>query len=151
MKGRTCRSGSYQVTREEGYTGAQWAPGAPIRQVRRKAPKGAREIRSQHRSSSHPILSNHWKLLTPDRRRRSIDKLRSRFEVSERRACKLIGQHRSTWRHTPKPPNELDAEITEWLCAYAIEYPRCGYKRAWAALLEEGLHLARSYAHRLWR
>ena len=151
MRGRTCRSGSYQVTPKEGCPGAKRSAGAPIRPVRRKAPKGARKIQSQHRSSSHPLLSNHWKLLTPDRRRRSIDKLRSRFGVSERRACKLIGQHRSTQRYAPKPPGERDAEITAWLKAYALSNPRRGYKRAWAALLKEGWHLARSYVQRLWR
>jgi transposase InsO family protein len=37
------------------------------------------------------------------------------------------------------------------LKAYALSNPRCGYKRAWAALLKEGWHLARSYVQRLWR
>ncbi len=43
-------------------------------------------------------------LLTPERRRRATVALQQRFGVSERRACKVTGQHRSTQRCTPRPP-----------------------------------------------
>ena len=38
------------------------------------------------------------KLLTPERRRRAVVVLVDRFGVSERRACRVVGQHRSTQR-----------------------------------------------------
>jgi putative transposase len=36
------------------------------------------------------------KILTPKRRRRAVCVLQERFGVSERRACRVVGQHRST-------------------------------------------------------
>ena len=45
----------------------------------------------------HRPPSHHWKLLTPDRRRRAVAALQEQFGVSERRACKVVGQ--------PGPPS----------------------------------------------
>ena len=42
------------------------------------------------------------KLLSPSRRRACIDHVRDQFKVSERRACRVLGQHRSTQRRLPK-------------------------------------------------
>lgn len=42
------------------------------------------------------------KLLSPARRRRCIDQVVVKFSVSERFACKVLGQHRSTQRKRPK-------------------------------------------------
>src|SRR5680860_1643580 len=41
------------------------------------------------------------KLLSPSRRRRCIDHVRQTLGVSERRACRTLGQHRSTQRKEP--------------------------------------------------
>jgi len=38
-------------------------------------------------------------LLSPERRRRAVTSLRDRFGVSERRACRLTSQHRSSQRY----------------------------------------------------
>jgi hypothetical protein len=50
--------------------------------------------------ASRPQLLAHLialrKLLTPKRRRRAVGALVDRFGVSERRACRVVGQHRST-------------------------------------------------------
>ena len=40
------------------------------------------------------------KLLSPERRRRAVVVLQDRFRVSQRRACRLTGQHRNTQRRT---------------------------------------------------
>ena len=42
------------------------------------------------------------KLVGPVRRRRAVAMLRDRLGVSERWACRVVGQHRSTQRHEPK-------------------------------------------------
>lgn len=42
------------------------------------------------------------KLLSPARRRAVIAHVRRVFQISERRACAALGQHRSTQRKTPK-------------------------------------------------
>ena len=41
------------------------------------------------------------KLVSPARRRQAVAMLRDRLGVSERRACRYVGQHRSTQRHEP--------------------------------------------------
>ena len=41
------------------------------------------------------------KLVSPPRRRQAVAMLRDRLGVSERRACRVTGQHRSTQRHEP--------------------------------------------------
>src|SRR3712207_7784158 len=39
------------------------------------------------------------KLLSPARRRRAVKHLQQKFRVSERRACRVVGQPRSSQRH----------------------------------------------------
>jgi hypothetical protein len=41
--------------------------------------------------------------------------LRDRFGVSERRACRVVGQHRSTQRLEPPVPAADDAWLRQWL------------------------------------
>ena len=41
------------------------------------------------------------KLVSPARRRHCVERVRAVFGVSERRACKVLGQHRSTQRYQP--------------------------------------------------
>ena len=38
------------------------------------------------------------KMVTPDRRRMAVERLQAEFGVSQRRACVVVGQHRSTQR-----------------------------------------------------
>lgn len=40
-------------------------------------------------------------MVSPSRRRAAVQMLEERLEVSERRACLITGQHRSTQRHSP--------------------------------------------------
>ena len=73
------------------------------------------------------------------------------FGVSETRACKLIGQHRSTQRYVPKAPPEEKEEHLAWLKAYALANPRCGYRRAFAEMVKAGYRVCRNYVQKLWR
>lgn len=70
--------------------------------------------------------------------------------VSERRACRLLGQHRSTQRHEPKA-REPDEALRERLRDYAKEHPRYGYRRAAATLRREGHRVNDKRIHRLWK
>ena len=45
------------------------------------------------------------KLVSPARRRRAVEHLQQVFGVSQRWACQLVGQHRSTQRHQPAEPD----------------------------------------------
>ena len=43
--------------------------------------------------------------MSPARRRRAVEHLQQVFGVSQRWACQLVGQHRSTQRHQPTEPD----------------------------------------------
>ena len=75
------------------------------------------------------------------------------FQVSQRRACTVIGQHRSTQRHTPpsSTADDPDKALRAWLRAYAKKHPRWGYRRAHADLRKQGWTVNRKKVQRLWR
>jgi hypothetical protein len=59
------------------------------------------------------------------------------MEVPERRACAVLGQHRSTRRKVPRgrdDEEQLTADITE----LTRQYGRCGYRKITALLRRAG-------------
>jgi len=76
--------------------------------------------------------------------------LQDRLGLSERRACQITGQHRSTQRHEPSEAPD-DQALRARLREISAERPRWGYRRAHARLLEEGWSLNRKRAQRIWR
>lgn len=75
--------------------------------------------------------------------------------MSERRACRVVGQPRSTQRYEPERPTK-DRALVARLLRLARDHPRYGYRRAWAVLRGEGWRSAsgpvnRKRVHRLWR
>jgi len=65
----------------------------------------------------------------PNRRRQAVTRLEDEFGVSQRRACTVVGQHRSTQRHpTPEPPPD-EATIRGELRAFAKARPRWGWRQ----------------------
>jgi putative transposase len=72
------------------------------------------------------------------------------MDVSERRACLVIGQHRSTQRKRPKGrPDEED--LTAAILRLAEQYGRYGYRRITALLRTEGWHVNAKRVQRIWR
>ncbi len=76
--------------------------------------------------------------------------LEDRLDLSERRACQIAGQHRSTQRHEPKRSQD-DHALRARLRELSRERPRWGYRRAHARLVEEGWSLNRKRTQRIWR
>ena len=70
--------------------------------------------------------------------------------VSERRACTVIDQPRSTQRYEPKKP-EKDKALTTRLHQISRQYPRYGYRRVAALLRQGGLEVNDKRVHRLWK
>jgi putative transposase len=70
--------------------------------------------------------------------------------VSERRACKAIGQPRSTQRAASRRP-EKDAALAQRMCELAREHPRYGYRFIWKLLRNEGWGVNKKRVHRLWK
>jgi len=72
------------------------------------------------------------------------------FQVSERRACRVVVQHRSTQRREPVVADDekrLVVRMTELAC----EYGRYGYRRITALLRHEGWRVNHKRVERLWR
>jgi putative transposase len=76
--------------------------------------------------------------------------LQDRLGLSERRACQIAGQHRSTQRHEPRRAPD-DGALRGRLRGISRERPRWGYRRAHALLRAEGWSLNRKRTQRLWR
>ena len=90
-------------------------------------------------------------MVTPNRRRQAVTRLEDEFGVSQRRACTVVGQHRSTQRHpTPEPPPG-EATIRGELRAFAKARPRWGWRRAAKHLRRNGFEINNKRVRRLWR
>jgi putative transposase len=70
--------------------------------------------------------------------------------VPERRACRVLGQHRSTQRKPPSPPDD-EAGLTADIIALATRYGRYGYRRVTALLRHAGWQVNRKRVERIWR
>ena len=70
--------------------------------------------------------------------------------VSERFACRVLGQHRSTQRKKPSRPDD-EAALTADITALAIQYGRYGYRRITAMLRNRGWRVNAKRVARLWR
>jgi putative transposase len=77
--------------------------------------------------------------------------LRERFGVSQRRACRVVGQHRSTERLAPPDPGEEEQRLRAWLRAFSVERPRWGWRRAAKQARREGWTVNDKRIQRLWR
>ena len=71
----------------------------------------------------------------PARRRNCIDFVRRKFGVCERRACRVLQQHRSTYRYVSKSGDDED-RLVQGMIELARQYGRYGYRRI-AAMLKD--------------
>ena len=76
--------------------------------------------------------------------------LQDRKGLSERRACQIVGQHRSTQRRPPCLAQD-DQALRTRLRKFSKDRPRWGYRRAHCQLREEGWAVNRKRVQRLWR
>jgi putative transposase len=70
--------------------------------------------------------------------------------VSERRACQVLGQPRSTQRHVQKVPEDEEL-LAEQVITLASHYGRYGYRRITALLRNEGWRVNHKRVERIWR
>ena len=70
--------------------------------------------------------------------------------VSERRACRVLGQVRSTQQYRAKVPGQETA-LVERMAELATQYGRYGYRRITALLAREGWRVNHKRIERLWR
>lgn len=76
--------------------------------------------------------------------------VRRKLGISERRACRALGQARSTQRHEPMIRDD-EAALTERIVEIAGEYGRYGYRRVTAMLWQEGWRVNHKRVERIWR
>lgn len=77
--------------------------------------------------------------------------LQEHFGVSERRACRVTGQHRSTQRCRPRLPRSDEAKLRRRLRQIAKTHPRWGWRMAHQLLLRDGWTINKKRVQRLWR
>lgn len=70
--------------------------------------------------------------------------------MSERRACRTLGQHRSTQRKVPQ--GRADEErLTDDIIELADKYGRYGYRMVTGLLNNAGWHVNHKLMERIWR
>jgi len=77
--------------------------------------------------------------------------IQERHGFSERRACRLVGQPRSTQRRPEPVPANEEVVIRQRLRELARQRPRFGYRRMTALLKEEGFYVNHKRIQRLCR
>jgi transposase InsO family protein len=70
--------------------------------------------------------------------------------VPERRACRVLGQHRSTQRRPPTTPSD-EMALRADIIALATEFGRYGYRRITALLERAGWLVNHKRVERIWR
>jgi putative transposase len=70
--------------------------------------------------------------------------------VSERVACRVLGQHRSTQRKAPNRPDD-EAALTAAIIDLARQFGRYGYRRITALLRAEGWQTNHKRVERIWK
>jgi transposase InsO family protein len=88
-------------------------------------------------------------VVTPGARRAAALYLRQAYEMSERRACRVIGTDRTSVRYQGVRPT--DDALRERLKALAQERRRFGYRRLHVLLRREGRAVNKKRVQRLYR
>ena len=89
--------------------------------------------------------------MSPARRRQSVEHVQKNRDVSERRACEVLNQPRSTQRYEAKTDSEADRRLVKRMHELVRKYPRYGYRMITAKLRQEGWQLNFKKVYRLWR
>ena len=89
-------------------------------------------------------------MISPDRRRQAVEQVQDMLDVSERRACRVLEQSRSTQRYIKRIVDDEEI-LRERIVALASEYGRYGYRRNTAMLRQEGWKVNHKRVERIWR
>nr|WP_245216996.1 IS3 family transposase [Neoroseomonas nitratireducens] len=90
------------------------------------------------------------KMVSPARRRACVEHVVREIGISERKACAVLGQHRSTQRKAPRGADD-EARLTADMIELAKRYGRYGYRRITALLRDAGWAVNRKRVERIWR
>lgn len=90
-------------------------------------------------------------MTTPAQRRRVVRQVRESLGVSERAACRALGQPRSSQRYRGAQPRNGERALCDRMRELGLRHPRYGYRRVAALLRAEGFKVNEKRVHRLWR
>jgi putative transposase len=79
-----------------------------------------------------------------------VDSVREKYSLSERNACRIVGQPRGTQRYVPTLKPDED-ELTRNIVLLASNYGRYGYRRVAALLNDSGMVVGKDRVQRIWR
>jgi putative transposase len=79
-----------------------------------------------------------------------VSRIREKYRLSERHACRIVSQPRGTQRYAPTLRADEDA-LTQAIIALASEYGRYGYRRITALLQRIGWKVGPDRVQRIWR
>ena len=148
---RRIRNGCRSVERTEAASELE-----PIKQTIRgivcQAEQRAVEMRGFRSDvgQTDPHGGGQGKLLSPARRRSCISHVRTQLNHSERRACRVLGQHRSTQRRVPQGRADEDRLVADMI-GLTRQYGRYAYRRIAALLREAGWSVSDGRVERLRR
>ena len=117
---------------------------------------GARERTSQASgcgsSTRHPDLEKGGQggILSPMLRRRAIQHVTTIFSISQRRACRVVGQHRSVQRRKIVE-NTYRTRLATRLRALSRKHPRRGWRYIQDLLGREGWRVNHKRLRHFWR
>ena len=89
-------------------------------------------------------------MVGPARKREAVAHLEEVLEVSQRRACEVVVQPRSTQRYHGRRHGR-DAALASELRRISAAHPRAGYRMAMALLRRAGMDINAKRVQRLWR
>jgi putative transposase len=87
--------------------------------------------------------------VSPNQQRAAADYLVEEFDISQRRASRVMGRSRSTLRYRGKPRAD-EPPLVRHIKRVARRHPRFGYRRVHAVLLRRGWSVNLKRVHRLW-
>ena len=79
-----------------------------------------------------------------------MERVRQQYGMTERHACRLLGQWRGTQRYEPIQCNDEDA-LTRAIISLASKYGRYGYRRIVALLKRAGWRVGKDRVQCIWR
>jgi transposase InsO family protein len=79
-----------------------------------------------------------------------VERIRGKYDLSERQACRLVGQPRGTQRYSVIVRADEDA-LTRAIVELASQYGRYGYRRIRSLLNDAGWDVGSDRVQRIWR
>lgn len=90
-------------------------------------------------------------MVSPTQKKRAVAHVVDQRLCSERRACRYLGLHRSTYRYPAQQPLPKQIQLYQRIVVLSWHYPRYGYRRIRALLAQEGWSVSRKQVQRIRR